>query len=186
MKKFDFLQILNTYVVPSLILALGCIMVIHPDSASALISNLIGWILVACSGVAAATGLRDRREKRTAKLLCAVAALLGGIWLLNHPMVLASVLGRFLGAVLLYWGGRDVWAVYQLRRAGNSAVWPVLSCIIAIVGLILFFLPLTASRLLFRVVGLVLAVLGISELLRRLKGQQYLEDGDDPNIIDAL
>ena len=185
MKKMDFLQILNTYVIPSLIIALGCILLLHPDSASALIAKLIGWILVIGGGAAALTGLREN-NKTPAGLILAVAALAGGIWLLTHPMMLASVLGRFLGAALLYWGGREVWAVYQLRRAGNSAAWPMPATVIAAAGLILFFLPLSASRLLFRVVGLVVAALGISELLRRLKGRKYLDDGSGPDIIDAL
>jgi uncharacterized membrane protein HdeD (DUF308 family) len=186
MKNLNFSHILNTYVVPSLVIALGTILLIHPDTASVLIANLIGWILVICSGGAAAAGLRDRGEKRTAKLVCALGALCGGIWLLNHPLVLATALGRFLGAMLLYWGGRDVWSALRLRRAGQYTPWPILATIIAAVGLILFFLPMSASRLVFRVTGLIVAALGISELIRRLKQVPYLQEGNDPDIIDAL
>jgi DNA-binding protein len=46
--------------------------------------------------------------------------------------------------------------------------------------------PLSASRLVFTLAGLVLMVLGVMEIIIRARGRQYLDAGDDPNIIDAL
>ena len=57
--------------------------------------------------------------------------------------------------------------------------------IAAILGAVLFFLPLSASRLLFSVVGLVLIAVAIGEIYDRLKIRRLLDSGDS-NIIDAL
>jgi len=45
---------------------------------------------------------------------------------------------------------------------------------------------MTTSRLLFRLCGAAILAIGIALLLDRLKNQRYLDDGGDPNIIDAL
>ena len=185
-KKYDFLKIINTYVIPSLVIALGVILILNPDSASALVSSLMGWVLVAVVCATGATGLGLAGPARTTKLLWAAAALLTGIWLLCQPLMLVSALGRILALGLLYWGGSRLWDVYRIRRSGGYAPWPVIAAVTAGLGLVLLVSPLSASRLLFRVVGIVVAALGISELIRRVSTKGCLEEGDDPNIIDAL
>ncbi len=54
------------------------------------------------------------------------------------------------------------------------------------VGLILLLLPMTTSRLVFSLCGLVVLGLGIVMLLERLRLRRLLDEGDDPDIIDAL
>ena len=59
----------------------------------------------------------------------------------------------------------------------------------AIVGVVLVVLPMTTSRLVFSLCGLVVLVTGIAMFLDRLKGRNRLEgpgEPEDPNIIDAL
>ena len=45
---------------------------------------------------------------------------------------------------------------------------------------------LTASRLIFSAVGVVVLILGVFMLLNRLRGNNRLNPPEDPNIIDAL
>lgn len=186
MKKHDFLQIISTYVIPSLEIALGVILVLNPDSGSALISSLAGWLLLAIACVTGANALSSMGQLRTSRFLRAGAALVAGLWLLSQPLMLVSILGQLLALALMYWGGTRIYQVYRTRKSGVAEPWPVFSCIVAGLGLILLVSPLSASRLVFRAVGLVVAGMGISELLRRLNGKGRLEEGNDPNIIDAL
>lgn len=108
-----------------------------------------------------------------------------GIWLLCNPLVLASALGRFAGVLLLYRGGKDGWEYYRLYQENAAGKLPVVGIVSAVLGLVLFFLPLSASRLLFSIVGLVLIGIAVAEIYDRIKVRNLLDTGD-PNIIDAL
>jgi hypothetical protein len=57
----------------------------------------------------------------------------------------------------------------------------------AVVGLaLIIFIPLSISRMVFSLCGLVVLIAGIVILLDNLKSQNRLDDPQDPNIIDAL
>ena len=51
---------------------------------------------------------------------------------------------------------------------------------------VLAVLPMTTSRLVFSGCGVVVLLIGGAMLLDRLKHRRYLDEGSDPNIIDAL
>ena len=180
MKKFDFMRLLNVFGGPVLMAVLGLILLLNPDSASALIAKIAGWVLLIACGVSAVTSFLD--GIRGGRLFFAVAGALVGLWLLGNPLVLASALGRFAGVLLLYRGGRDLW---EYRRYAGAGKKPIVGIIAAVLGAVLFFLPLSASRLLFSLVGLVLIAVAVAEIYDRLKFRRLLDDGD-PNIIDAL
>ena len=59
--------------------------------------------------------------------------------------------------------------------------------VVAAVGFALTVLmPLSVSRLVFTLCGIVILVIGIVMISDRLKKRLWLDDGSDPNIIDAL
>ena len=45
---------------------------------------------------------------------------------------------------------------------------------------------MTASRLVFTLCGIAVLVIGGMMLFDRIRGRRWLNEGDDPNIIDAL
>ena len=45
---------------------------------------------------------------------------------------------------------------------------------------------MTASRLVFSLCGAVVAVIGVVMLVDRIRSRRWLDNGDNPNIIDAL
>ena len=53
-------------------------------------------------------------------------------------------------------------------------------------GVVLILLPMTTSRLMFSLCGLVVLIIGIVMLLDRLRDRKRLNEPEDPNIIDAL
>ena len=54
-------------------------------------------------------------------------------------------------------------------------------------GLLLFlFIPLSVSRFVFSLCGLVVLIAGVMMLLDNLRGHKQLNEPKDPNIIDAL
>ena len=54
------------------------------------------------------------------------------------------------------------------------------------IGAILILLPMTTSRVVFSICGLVVLLIGIVMLVDRIRKRRLLEPKDDPNIIDAL
>ena len=183
MKKIDIQRLVNTFGVPVLIVALGGILLFHPDSATALITRLLGWVLVLCASGCAASGLLGPRSARTARLFCAVCLLAAGIWLMNHPLLLAKLLGRVLGLFLLVHGGMGVKDQVKGRKVVLS-FGLLLSAGTALLGLVLVLLPMTTTRLLFSFIGLVMIVIGAGDLYDRLNRREQLEAGD-PDIIDV-
>lgn len=178
MKKHDILPLLYQLASPVAMILLGAILLLNPDFASALIAKLLGWgIFLAgvgfgISGIAGKNGTAG-------KILAAIFCLGIGGGLIKTPLLLAANIGRFIGILLLLRGGRDY---FRSTRQGGK----VLSLITAVLGVVLIVLPLTTSRLVFSLCGLVVLILGIAMLLDRLKDRRYLTDGGDPNIIDAL
>lgn len=176
MKKFDISRLVNTFGMPVLLTVLGGIMVLNPDSAAVVIARLLGWVLVISFGVRLIPLVSGGRWDRNQALNVVFLAL--GIWLLCNPLVLASALGRVLGTFLLITKGRSL---FSGTRPVSAMTW-----IFVIAGVLLIAVPLSASRLVFTLAGLALMVLGVMEIIIRARGRQYLDAGDDPNIIDAL
>lgn len=179
MKKDDVFAKVQLLSAPILVILLGAVLVFCPDSASALIAKLLGWILglVAIGfGISALLNAQGRAGKVTAAIVCAA---IGG-WLGSHPLALAAWFGRIIGIVLVLDGIQDIG---NNRRQGKRFLLPLL---VTVVGAVLVLMPMTASRLLFSACGLVVLVIGIVMLLDRLQGNKRLKGPEDPNVIDAL
>lgn len=181
MKKTDIPKLIDTFGTPVLLTVLGGIMLLKPGSATALIARILGWALVIGGGLSAVPMLSGRSAQDKPKLFLSLVVLILGFWLVCDPMRLASAFGRLIGILLLITNGRRV---LDARRFGQPL--SRLDCICVGIGLLLVLVPLSASRLAISLVGLVLVGIGVAEIIDRLKGRKLLEEGDDPNIIDAL
>lgn len=167
---------LRRYAAPALMIALGVILIFNPDVASALIGKLLGWALFA-AGICCGVSASSTRSVRS--WIWAVVLVISGFLLINNPLRLARSLGRIVGILLALKGGQDL---ADARRDRRRLTVPLV-CLA--VGIVLIVLPLTASRLVFSIGGLITAVLGVLMLADRGRSGQS-GDNDDPNIIDAL
>lgn len=174
MKKMNFSYLLNRFGMPVTLMLLGLILLVSPDSASILIAKIIGWIL-SVAGIGCVISAVTAPARRVSRGIWAAVCLLLGSLLLSQPLLLANSIGRFLGILLAIEGGNC------LRK--ESTVFGIV-LLIAAAGLV--FAPLAASRLVFSLCGAVVLGIGIAMFVIRLKNRRYLEDGGDPNIIDAL
>ncbi len=177
MKKQDLLSLGYQLASPVLLMVLGAVLIVNPDSASALIARIIGWLvmLVGIGFVIAAVFSRQKAGKIIGAVVC--FGLSG--WLLANPLLLAAGIGRVLGIVIAARGARDV---LLAERYHENLILPVVT---AVIGAVLIFLPLTTSRLVFSICGGVILCIGAAMAADRLKRHRYLEPGDS-NIIDAL
>ena len=178
MKNNGFFDLLYRLASPIAVTLLGLLLVVNPDSASVLIARIVGWVLTAIGigfGISAIIG----REHAIRKGITAVLFACAGGTLAARPLLLAAWIGRIIGLLIAFRGIRDLMIS---RSYGYSRI---LALITTAVGAILVVLPLTTSRLVFRLCGLVVLLIGIGMLVDRLKNQKRISGGDS-NIIDAL
>lgn len=177
MKKQKLSAFLSRYATPAVLIVLGLVLILCPDTASALISKVAGWGLM-MAGIVVAVAMVVDSNWSVSKILTILVLVGLGRWLMTHPLAWAAWGGRIIGLLLLLRGIRDF--TQSVFTQGK-----VLSVVTAVMGLMLILLPMTASRMVFSLCGVVLLVVGGGMLAERIWEKKNWED-DDPNIIDAL
>lgn len=162
----------------------GILLLLAPDSGTALLSKVLGWLLVA---VGAAGLLVD--ELADLRLLGAgssITALIFGIVLLKNPMLPAKLLGIGMGLLLIVQGLNVLSDAQRLRSCGGNALPSlILGGGMTLLGAGLMFSPLATSRLLMTVVGILMILFGTARLIARRNVTRYLKQQESPKIIDA-
>lgn len=150
---------------------------------------------------------RKKFWKDVSRFVTPAALIVLGLVLLFCPDTASALISRVAGWALTFSGivvavamvvdGRlsvgqllSALALVLLRGARDFTLSTltqgrILAVVTALVGVMLIFLPLTASRMVFSVCGIVVLVVGGGMLWERIWERKFME-GDDPNIIDAL
>ena len=185
-RKTDIPAMLNLAGIPLVLIVVGLILIVSPDSASALVSKVLALVLILHGVVFLISSFTNRRGRQMALLFYAIICLVAGIWLARNPLALAWGIGKFLGILLGLRGIRGVLDALRVKNQGGSYIAGlVLNLLTLAVGLWMLLSPLSPSRILMTVLGIVCLVIGIANLLD-VRGQlKALISGDDPNIIDA-
>ena len=187
MNKKYIASLLGIVGIPALMILLGLILLISPDSASALAAKLLGWVLTLYGLGYGLFGFFATPAKRAVRVLWALVFLALGIFLLRNPLFLAESLGRIVGLFLVLRGIGSLSEAMKLKRDGLPYLRRMTASLITLVcGAVLIVLPLTASRLLFGVCGGVMVAVGVINLLSRLDEVKRLQEPkNDKKIIDA-
>lgn len=178
MKQHKIYFIVQQLLTPGLMVVLGLILIFSPDSASALLAQILGWLMAAAGVFLIVSGVRN---KALALVLYGAACLLLGIWLIRNPLVLARSIGRITGIVLL---ARGIGDILESSREKRELLIPILT---AGLGGVLLLLPMTTSRVVMVLFGVVLLLLGAATLaarIRLLRSRVLPGADDDSNIID--
>lgn len=178
MNKDKVLNLIGILWAPVGLILLGLVLLFNPDSASALISRVLGWVLIAF-GIGFGISAIVSETGRTGKVIAAIALAVVGGWLTRNPLALAAWVGRVVGVLLVVDGVQDM---FTLRRRGQRFALPLL---VTVIGAVLILLPMTTTRLVFSLCGGVVLIIGIVMLIDRLRGQKKLGSGKS-DIIDAL
>lgn len=177
MKKQAILPLLRL-LAPSLLTGLlGLVLLLSPDTATALFSRLLGWVFLL---VAISDFLSARAGSKQPILRTIVLALIG-LWTLMNPLSIAKSLGRILGLTFFIWGSGHI------RRNRQDKLTPgiVAAGVIALVGIVLFLVPMTVTRLVLNIAGIVIIGISISDGYDRLRGRKRIDGGTNPDIIDV-
>ena len=177
MKKNQIFSFLYQLASPLALILAGLVLTFFPDTASALISRLLGWALTLAGIVCGIWAVFDRR-RAVSKGISAVSLVCIGGFLSANPLLLAAFVGRIIGVLIALRGIREV---FLSRSLGHGQL---LAGILTAAGIALTVLPMTASRLVFSGCGLVVTATGVLMLLDKLR--QHRLPPDKPDIIDAL
>ena len=99
MRDFNWKDLLRYESGSILMILCGVILTIKPDTASALISAVIGWLLIAAGVAALIAGFAGGFG--TGSVVTGAVLLIAGAWLHRNPLMIASVLGVVLGLLVL-------------------------------------------------------------------------------------
>ena len=186
MNKDRVKQIIRLYAWPVVLAVLGLILVFSPDTASALIAKILGWILIAIGTAAAIGAVLGASYERVRLIVFAVLCLGVGIFVVSFPLVLAEALGRFFGIFLTIQGISGIRKAVQRKNADLPYQYSMISAVVTLAaGIILALLPLTLSRIILNICGLVLIVISVVNIVGVYQEQKALEAGGRPDIIDA-
>lgn len=186
MKKYSPAQLIKILALPALTVILGLILLLSPDSASALVGKVLAWAILLAAVALGAGAFLGTPASRNNRVIWAVICFAAGVWILMNPLTIAKFLGRVLGLALMIRGGQSVAA--NIRYQGGKPVISqelVVPAVIAVVGAVLVILPMATTRVVFNLVGIVLICVGIAGGIDRLRGHKLLDEGNDPNIIDV-
>ena len=176
MKKKDMKRLARLMLTPLVMILLGVVLMARPDSASALVGKIVGWLLILLGGGMLLDTLLFKTDL-PGKVLFSAAALAAGVWLVRNPLRLAAAIGRIAGLLILVRGVQDL---INASRWQCGKRWALLS---TAAGAVLLLLPMTTSRIVVVLLGLLVTVLGVLMARDRLKIGKLLPDGD--RIIDA-
>lgn len=177
MKKEKILYLLERLSMPALLCVVGLVLLLAPDTASALVGKVAGFGLAVVGILHLVDSLSsklDTGKKLAISLVCLAAAA----WLLSHPLMLAAWIGRLAGIFFVI---RGLVSLAEARKLGQTLTWPMIT---TLAGALLILSPMITSRLVLCAIGLVLLLVGIVQMVARLGEQKRLE-GPDSNIIDV-
>lgn len=173
MKKYNWPGLIRLFLPPVVLMALGVILIIYPDTAAALVANVAAWILILVGTGCGIAGLLGSPRRRVWNVFCAAAMLGLGIWMLNNPLLIARGIGKFMGILLIVEGVGDL---ISARRRGIAPL------VTAAMGVVLVLLPMTTSRIFFTIIGIVTLGAGAVALAGRIRRGDFRHD---PDVFDV-
>ena len=182
MRNLDWKDIVRQEGGSILTILCGVILVLKPDTASALLAAVAGWALIAVGVAALIAGFTG--DFGAGSVVTGAVLLLAGAWLHRNPLMIASVLGFVVGFLVLRQGIRAMKnAQYSKRNGGLWIPGAVLAVVEALIGVRLMLSPLSISRLVLSIVGVVLIVIGVCNLVAHYRSVRYIPKSG--GIIDA-
>ena len=160
-----------------LFILLGLFSIIEPATAAVGIALLFGWLLI-FGGVAHFIGtFRGGGTKRVLlHILSAIVFVLGGLYILTHPLLAVGTLTALLAVVIFAEGVFEIITYFRLQRERSSG-WMLLNGIVALLlgGLIWAQWPSSSAWAIGTLVGVNLLMTGVTRLIFGVAGRKLIE-----------
>ena len=157
------------------ILLCGLVLTFNPEGATVLVTKLVGWALVvicAAKLIKLAVGDRLHWGREAFYGGCCIAV---GVILLAKPLIIANLIGRTIGIILMVWG-------LTAMKDGHSKLTAIIT---VAAGLALVCIPASLTNALLTLCGIIMVAIALMNILSRFKERKRIEGREDPNIIDA-
>lgn len=157
------------------ILLCGLVLIFNPEGATVLVTKFVGWALVIICAVkliklAVGDQLHWGRDA-----FYSGACMCIGVILLAKPMIIANLIGRTIGIILMVWGLSAI-------KDGHSKRIAILT---VLAGLVLVCIPASLTNALLTICGLIMTAIALVNILSRFRERRRIHGSDNPNIIDA-
>ncbi len=160
-----------------LFILLGLFAIIEPATAVIGIAMLLGWLLL-FGGVAhfIATLRGGSVTRIVLQLLSAIAFMLGGLYILRHPLLAIGTLAALLAVVIFVAGILDIIAWFRLQREHPSG-WMLANGIVALLlgGLLWVQWPSGSAWAVGTLVGVNMLMTGITRLIFGMAGHRLMK-----------
>ena len=158
------------------VLLCGLVLTFNPEGATMLVTKLIGWAMViicALKLIKLAVGDRLHWGRDAFYSGCCLAV---GLILLAKPMLIANLIGRTMGIILLAWGLNAL----KENRGKPTAI------LTAVAGVVLVCIPASLTNTLLTICGLIMVAIAVVNILSNVRTCRRITGREDPNIIDAV
>ena len=160
-----------------LFILLGLFAIIEPAAAVVGIAWLLGWLLIFGAVAYFIATLKGGSAKRVLfQILSAIAFLLGGIYILTHPLLAIGTLTALLAVVIFAAGVFEIITYFRLQREHPSG-WMLLNGIVALLlgGLIWIQWPSSSAWAIGTLVGVNLLMTGVTRLMFGVAGRRLIK-----------
>lgn len=182
MKNFNWQSLFRLESGSVIMIVVGILLAIKPDLASAAVSAVLGWMLILAGVAALLAGFVGKLGLRP--ILMGAFLLICGSWLHRNPLMIASIIGTLLGILALSQGMGALRDALCIKRRGGSWVPNgLLAALMLLLGLRLILSPLTVSRLVMTVAGIIMVICGACNLAAHNRALRCIQE--DSGIIDA-
>ena len=161
---------------------LGLLLLIHPDFGTATVGVVVGGGLTALGALILVVCFLSFPILGIVEILAGIASCAVGLTLIRTPDLLGKLLGYVIAGALLLQGLGEA---NRLKKLGYAAKWNrILAVVMIIAAVILFAVPLASSRLLMRLVGAAVVLLGLLNVGLQARFEKLIR-ASDTKIVDA-
>ena len=157
------------------ILLCGLVLTFNPEGATVLVTKLVGWALVVICAAKLIKLAVGNRLHWGRDAFYSGACMCVGVILLAKPMIIANLIGRTIGIILMVWG-------LTAMKDGRSKLTAVIT---VAAGLALVCIPASLTNALLALCGIIMVAIAVMNIVSNVKERKRIAGREDPNIIDA-
>ena len=158
-----------------LILLCGLELTFNPEGATAAATKLLGWALVIIFAIKLINLAVGDRLHWGRDAFYSGACIAVGVILLAKPLIIANLIGRTMGIILMVWG-------LTAMKDGRSKLTAVIT---VAAGLALVCIPASLTNALLTLCGIIMVAIAVMNILSRIKERKRIGGSGDPKIVDA-
>ena len=177
----DFLQKnMSALAVPMVMITIGLFFIMMPGSAIGFTVKIIGIIFVVIGLVMSGTLIA---AYSSVTLAISIILICLGIICIASAGTVAAFIIKLLGIIIIVNSALRIHDVYAIKGITDKFMLYVLNDIITLVlGIILIVMPMSAAKVFVVIVGVLMLILGVSNILAVVKiyrDGRFVDDGSD-------